>query len=346
MGPRNARSAGLAYDGAVQHRRRVGEIALLVASALVALLLGEGIARVLSARGRTTGYAPVKTERRDLRPVNSRGYRDLERPLQKPPGVRRVVCIGDSFTWGASVLFDDAWPQRVERSLARERHEAWEAVNLAESGLNSVQEAGRLESEGFAYDPDVVVVAYVLNDSEDENAAEARRVADWIEERRHPPAPSLLDRSALFRLVRDRVWATLENRRRVEDFRSMYAEGYPGWAAARRALKAMGGMCRERGVPLVVAIFPLFGNALDEGYPFADIHAEVGQVAAEAGAMVVDLLPFYRGVDWRLLVVDGADDEHPNEIAHRIAAQAITRAVESVTDPSRRGERVGAKDRN
>jgi len=339
----------------VHHRPRGGEIALLAVSLLVALLLGEGIARLLTSRVKRTGYAPVRTERRDLRPINSRGYRDLERPLPKPPGVRRVVCIGDSFTWGASILFDDAWPQRIERSLTRERRERWEAVNLAESGLNAVQEAGRLESEGFAYDPDVVVVAYVLNDSEDETAAEARRAADWIEERKHPPPPSLLDRSALFRLVRDRVWATLENRRRIEDFRSMYADGYPGWAAARRALKAMGGMCRERGVPLVVAIFPLFGNPLDEGYPFADIHAKVAQVAAEAGAMVVDLLPRYRGIDWQLLVVDGPDDEHPNEIAHRIAAQAIARAVDEVIprsfatprpDHSRRRESIGANDRN
>ncbi len=320
------------YDVAMRHVPRGGEIALLAASLLVALLLGEGVVRLLTPRERKTGYAPVKTERRNLRPVNSRGYRDLERPLAKPPGVRRVVCIGDSFTWGASILFDDAWPQRVERTLGRERHEPWEAVNLAESGLNSVQEAGRLQSEGFAYGPDVVVVAYVLNDSEDANAAEARRAADWIEERQHPPAPSLLDRSALFRLVRDRVRSTIENRRRVEDFRAMYADDYAGWTAARRALEAMGGMCRERGVPLVVAIFPLFGNPLDDRYPFADIHAKVAQAAAQGGAMVVDLLPLYRGLDWRLLVVDGADDEHPNEIAHRIAAQAIARAVGEVVE--------------
>jgi hypothetical protein len=51
-------------------------------------------------------------------------------------------------------------------------------------------------------------------------------------------------------------------------------------------------------------------------------------------------------MEWRLLVVDGADDEHPNEIAHRIAAQAIARAVESVTEHSRRRVTVGANDRN
>ena len=313
---------------------RRAEIALLLAGLLVAIGLAEAAARLLAPRQATGGYEPVRTDRRDRRPINSRGYRDLERAQPKPAGARRAVCIGDSFTWGVSVLFDDAWPQRVERILARERGERWEAVNLAESGLNAVQEASRLDSEGFAYAPDVVVVAYVLNDSEDETAAEARRAADWVEERKHPPSPSLLDRSALARLVRTRLWATVENRRRVEGFRSMYADDYAGWVAARRALKAMGGMCRERGVPLVVAIFPLFGNALDDGYPFADAHARVSQAAGDAGAKVVDLLPLYRGLDWKLLVVDGADDEHPNEIAHRIAAQAIARAVEEVVPRS------------
>ena len=110
----------------------------------------------------------------------------------------------------------------------------------------------------------------------------------------------------------------------------MYADDYPGWIAGRRALRAMGGMCRERGVPLVIVIFPLLGNPLDEGYPFAALHAKVAQAAAEAGASVVDLLPHYRGLDWQLLVVDGADDEHPNEVAYRIASQVIARAVDDV----------------
>jgi len=315
--------------GAVTRPRRA-EIALLLAGLAVALGLAEAAVRLVAPRERTSGYGPVRTDRRDRRPVNSQGYRDLERARPKPEGVRRAVCIGDSFTWGVSVLFDDAWPQRVERLLARERGERWEAVNLGEPGLNAVQEASRLASEGFGYGPDVVVVAYVLNDSEDETAAEARRAADWVDEQRRGPSVSLLDRSALVRLVRTRVRATLENRRRIDGFRSMYADDYAGWVAARKALRTMGGLCRERGVPLVVAVFPLFGNPLDERYPFADVHAKVAQAAAEAGAKVVDLLPLYRGLDWRLLVVDGADDEHPNEIAHRIAAQAIARAVDEV----------------
>ena len=316
---------------AVQASKRGAELGLLAFGLLAALLAGEVAARLLRSSGRPGGYAPVRTDGRERRPINSKGYRDLERSIPKPEGVRRVLCLGDSFTWGVGVLFDDAWPQRVERLLARDGGR-WEAVNLGEPGLNTVQEAQKLEAEGLAYEPDVVVLAYVLNDSEDANAAEARRAADWLAEKRAAAvaAPSLLERTALYPLVRDRLRATIENRRRVEDFRSMYAESYAGWIAGRQALRSIAGLCRARGLPLVVAVFPLFGNPLDDSYPFAAEHGKIAQAAAEAGARVVDLLPRYRGLDWRILVVDGANDEHPNEIAHRIAAQAVAREVREV----------------
>ncbi len=308
------------------------DIALLALGLLSAFAIAEAGVRLATSRAPGAAYAPVRTDRRDRGPVNAHGYRDLERAIPKPAGVRRAICLGDSFTWGVGVLFHDTWPRRLEDLLARRRGETWEAVNLGERGLNCVQEVEKLAGEGFAYGPDVVVVGYVLNDSEDENAAEARRAADWIDEQQRPPSAvwSLLDRSAVFRLARTRVAATIENRRRIEGFRSMYTDDYPGWIAGRRALRTMGGLCREHGVPFVVAIFPLFGNRLDDRYPFAEIHVKVAQAAGEAGARVVDLLPQYRGLDWRRLVVDGAADEHPNEIAHRIASQAIARAVNDV----------------
>jgi hypothetical protein len=262
-----------------------------------------------------------------MQPKNSRGYRDRERSLAKAPGVRRVLSLGDSFAWGASVEFEDAYPQRLERGLLRRRHETWEVVNLALPGMNTVDEAAQLAGQGLEYSPDVVLVGYVLNDSEDSEAAEARRAADWSQPK---DTSGLLDHSALVRLLRGRLWATAENRRRETGYKSMYEDSAPGWVAARKALKTMGSLCRERGVPLVVAIFPLFGNSLGDDYPFTRIHEKVAEAAGEAGARVVDLLPAYRGLRYDLLVVDGVDDEHPNEIAHRIAAGVILHALDDV----------------
>jgi hypothetical protein len=307
------------------------ELALFVASIVLTVGVVEMAVRVTgAAEPRPSGYAPVNT-RKGERPKNARGYRDLERAIPKPAGVHRVLSLGDSFAWGYGVEFDDAYPQRVERALNRRRHETWEVVNLALRGMNSVEEAAQLTGEGFAYQPDVVVLGYVLNDSEDSSAAEARRAEDWIDAARRPP--SLWDRSALLRLVRGRLFATVENRRRVADFLSMYADRAPGWVAGQEALRAMGARCREHGVPFVVVIFPLFANPLDDAYPFRSIHEKVARAAEQAGAHVVDLLPAYRGLRWDLLVVNGAEDEHPNEIAHRIAADVVMGALGDVLPP-------------
>jgi hypothetical protein len=310
---------------------RRAELVLLLFSVVFVLLLAEGAVRLLHlADPRPSGYAPVNTRRRGMAPTNSRGYRDNEHALGKAQGVRRLLSLGDSFAWGAGIEFDDTYGQRLERQLPRRRHEAWEVVQLALPGMNTVDEASQLHEEGLAYDPDLVVVGFVLNDSEDSEAAEARRAREWAEEKREKHEPRLLDHSALFKVVSSRLFATVENRRRIAGYRSMYRPDAPGWMAGQKALKLIGKLCTEKGIPFVVVIFPLFANPLDAGYPFAEVHAAVAQAASAAGAKVVDLRPAYEGLRWDLLVVDGAADEHPNEIAHRIAADVLLKALDDV----------------
>jgi hypothetical protein len=299
----------------------------------VTVFLVAELALRLTASGvpQSTGYAPVNTALRFNRRENSRGYRDAERSLAKPPGVRRVVCLGDSFTWGSGIDLEDAYPHRLENGLRRLRSESWEVVNLAREGASTVDEAATLAGDGMAYAPDAVVLGYVLNDAEEAGSARARRAATWGPPRYRPYL--IWDHVALYRFVGTRIWATRENRERSAEYKSMYAADAPGWTAARRSLATMGGLCRARGVPFVVAIFPLFGNPLDDRYPFRDIHAQVAQAATQAGAHVVDLLPSYAGLTWQHLVVNGDQDEHPNEVAHRIAAHVLLRALDRALPP-------------
>ncbi len=318
--------------------RRLGTAALLLLGLGFGLLAAEALVRLLGARQESTGYAPVNTRRRWGGPTNSRGYRDEERTLAKPAGTHRVLALGDSFAWGAGVEFEDAYPQRLERMLRRRRHEPWEVVSLARPGMNTVEEAAQLAQEGLAYDPDLVLLGYCLNDSEDDSAAELRRARDWEElheERQARRRPTGLERSALYRFVSGRLRATTETRQRIANYRSQYRDDYSGWVAGRRALEEMGRLCRLRRIPFVVVVFPLFGNALDEGYPFVALHTAVDRAASASGARVVDLLPAYRGLRWDLLVVDGVNDEHPNEIAHRIAANVILSSLDEVLPPAR-----------
>jgi hypothetical protein len=133
------------------------------------------------------------------------------------------------------------------------------------------------------------------------------------------------------------VWATAENRRRVRTYRELYRPDGPAWRATREALESVGSQCRAGAVPLVVAVFPLFGNPLGEAYPFAHEHTLVAGAAGAAGGQVVDLLETYRGLRWEVLVVDGVDDEHPNEIAHRLAAAALRPVIEQLVPPAAPG---------
>jgi lysophospholipase L1-like esterase len=108
----------------------------------------------------------VRTGSFDVRVrCNSQGLRDDEHSFAKPAGVRRIVCLGDSFLWGWGVENS----QMVSTVLARELADARggvETINLGVAGYSSVQELARLESDGLAYEPDWTLVLFCGNDLE------------------------------------------------------------------------------------------------------------------------------------------------------------------------------------
>src|SRR5688500_515520 len=49
--------------------------------------------------------------------TNSFGLRDVEFPLVKPERSLRIMCLGDSVTYGAQVSFEDTYEQQLEKRL-------------------------------------------------------------------------------------------------------------------------------------------------------------------------------------------------------------------------------------
>jgi hypothetical protein len=311
-------------------RPRKGELGLLLLGLALGAVVLEVTTRLLGTNAQPKqGYSPVRG-RRAYEPKNRAGYRDFEHTRAKAPNTNRVVFVGDSFTYGAGVLFDDTYAKRTERFLAADRGESWESIVLAVPGIDTEQEAVIIENEALAYSPDVLVLGYVLNDAEDPDSAEQRRAAEWANAEAASQTPSFWRHSALLSLIGDRFRAARENRARILNHKALYEDGARGFAGVKRAIARIAELCRQRGIRFVVTLFPLFGNPLDETYPFTSIHTKVAAISQTSGADVVDLLPYYKGLDWRLLVVEGALDEHPNELAHRIAAQALARKLSSV----------------
>jgi lysophospholipase L1-like esterase len=83
----------------------------------------------------------------------------------KPPGALRILCVGDSVTFGFNVDQDDSYPERLQAML-RERfpRRAIDVVNAGTPGWSFVQGLLFLEHEGLALQPNVVIMAFGAND--------------------------------------------------------------------------------------------------------------------------------------------------------------------------------------
>ena len=98
--------------------------------------------------------------------TNAAGLRGAELPDGRTAGVRSVIALGDSFTFGDAVEADEAWPARLEARLNRAGLASrWQVVNAGVPGHGTGQQLllARLLEDRVG--PDVAVLGFtVVND--------------------------------------------------------------------------------------------------------------------------------------------------------------------------------------
>jgi lysophospholipase L1-like esterase len=137
---------------------------------------------------------------------NARGFRSVEPPPpEKPADELRILCIGDSVTFGFNVDQADSFPERLQAALrARHPDRSIRVINAGTPGWSWLQGLRFLEREGVALRPDVVVMAHGANDRYfPATITDAERLGmlerpgvRWMESAR-----ILLERSSTYRLV-------------------------------------------------------------------------------------------------------------------------------------------------
>lgn len=96
--------------------------------------------------------------------INEQGMRATrDYAYEKPEGVKRIVSLGDSYTMGYEVAFEQCFSSVLERELRAAGVEA-QVLNAGVSGFSNAEELLYLEKELLRYDPDVVVVSFYGND--------------------------------------------------------------------------------------------------------------------------------------------------------------------------------------
>ncbi|PYQ48475.1 MAG: hypothetical protein DMF78_21155 [Acidobacteria bacterium] len=125
--------------------------------------------------------------------INHDGLRDRRHALETPDRTFRLVCLGDSVTFGYGFTRGEAWPQALQ-AMVDARGPGVEVFNVALLGWSTRQERYAYERMARRYRPDAVVLAVVLNDIEDLENNLSRPPRLMVE---------LFRRSALVRRVMD-----------------------------------------------------------------------------------------------------------------------------------------------
>jgi len=172
---------------------------------------------------------------------NSAGFRDVEHVVEKRPGVSRILVLGDSVTEGTGVASDSVFSRRLQAGLGAK----FEVITIAAAGLNTPQEIHLLEQTGLSYQPDLVVLNFILNDCDFYTRyAAARRYMENKDTRIdvlnlpvYPWFKHLLKSSALIYFVRERA-DILKARIRQPDNRDYFTKI---WSFESNRRKVSGG---------------------------------------------------------------------------------------------------------
>lgn len=96
--------------------------------------------------------------------LNSMGLRGREVAPRKPPGVQRILVLGDSFAFGVGVDEPSVFSSRLEALLNAGKPRRYEVVNMGVSGYSTDQEYLLYQEHGAALQPDVVILLACDND--------------------------------------------------------------------------------------------------------------------------------------------------------------------------------------
>jgi len=261
--------------------------------------------------------------------TNAIGFRGPLRSREKKQGTFRISFLGDSFTFGEGVHFEDTYPRRIERALQTSTRPV-ESLNFGVGGYNTSQEAALFKSLVLKSTPDVVVLGYTMNDAEPalfyfdktSNQFVRRQRELMVHEGGANPVPpdNVIYKLRFARLIWQYFALRDQTSNTINWYKSLYKANNPNWKETQAAISEIGDLCKSNNITCAAVIFPLL-HQLDD-YPLYEEHNKIKHVLEKNNFLVIDLLPLLEGRDAQSLWVHPTD-QHPNEIVHDLAAEAV-----------------------
>ena len=267
--------------------------------------------------------------------INRHGFRDVEFTLAKKPNTVRILALGDSVTAGNGIDdYTKTYPKLLERLLNRQvSGRAFEVFNMGVGGYHTLQEVETLREAGLPFQPDLVMVGFVINDFDEAvdggvydnlmrqiGSAERGVLNDALNCSSWQAWHYLLSKSRLLFFVYYRTQGTLA-KYRDRDFnykRDVLKNKNP----VESGMELLSQLQQTHGFKVIIFAIPAF-DWHDRQYRHTNIHDKLhGVVARYPDFKLVDLLPPFMAME-----KDGEgfsyDGLHPNEAGHRLLAEAM-----------------------
>jgi lysophospholipase L1-like esterase len=348
-----------ARNTSAPHRRWLGNLSLIVVSLVGSCLVAELallavvpdpivwldpqesyvhdpelIHRLKPNQQSFTHSFPVKT--------NSFGLRNSEFSLQPNANTFRILCLGDSLTFGNGVTLEDTYPKQLEAVLNSDEPGKYEVINGGVPAYDTWQEVAYLKRDGVHFKPNLVVIGVYANDI----VPRPKDIPEIIDKTGFPRKPGmlglvsykmahLLKRSRLLLLLRDRYGKLTDQLTPSPEYQHKFsllndnADAFleRGWSEIERSFAELANLSKKYRFEVVLVLFPMADQVM-KNYPNASYPSKVKVIADRYHIRYVDMTQEFTknfsGFGSLFIEWDG----HPNAKAYNLTANEIARFMQ------------------
>lgn len=287
---------------------------------------------------------------------NSLGFRCPEFTLAKAPDTLRVVCFGDSSTFGIGARMEDTWPAQLQQlltegivggnaSAANAAHvRRVEVINAGVPGYTSHQGLQHMRQKLDDLDPDIVMASYANNDfwhwddqTDAQHAARLNRAGNLR---------SVLMQSRIVQIM-ETAYAGVHDQSTAPGIAT--ASPNQHWAEAatfnyfapneewtrrvplhsfRENVNQMADLCDQRQLPLILVKWPDQPQAAGKWSPRIAYQNVLEDIAAERTLQIADVVRlFQENRGWSVSTYVPNDIVHVNRDGNSLAAIAARDAI-------------------
>ncbi len=249
---------------------------------------------------------------------------DYPHNIEKAQSIYRIAIVGDSYSFAPYMQFTDAFPKILERMLnLRLGPRQVEVINYGVPAYSSNHEI-QVVQQALRESADLIILQITLNDPEIKpyRPIGITHFDTWGKLKVTGWKKTLLNNWQSLGFFLTRIHNEKTRRDYIQYFINLFEEKRT-WNHFSTSVEKMVQITREAKTPLIAVVLPLFGVPLDENYPFHGVHEKIKQLMKHNQVPFLDTYSKFHGIPLERIQVIPGEDRHPNEIGHRITAEAI-----------------------